>query len=98
MTDKTDNVNHPGHYNWHPSGVEAIEIIEAFPYNVAAAMKYLWRHQHKGCREEDLRKALWHVQRELERLETERACEETRKFGSLHEFPDPNHCCRSELL
>ena len=25
---KGDNVNHPAHYNQHPSGVECIEVVE----------------------------------------------------------------------
>ena len=39
---KTDPIN-PSHYRSHPSGVEAIEILEHLPYNIASAMKYLWR-------------------------------------------------------
>ena len=68
-----DNVNHPRHYNSHPSGVEAITIIEHFPHNVGAAMKYLWRAGLKVPTDEgkleDLRKASWYVNREIERLE-----------------------------
>jgi hypothetical protein len=32
------------------------------------AIKYLWRHEHKNG-VEDLQKALWYIQREIERLE-----------------------------
>jgi hypothetical protein len=33
------------------------------------AIKYLWRAGEKGDAIEDLRKALWYVDREIERLE-----------------------------
>jgi hypothetical protein len=37
-------------------------------FNVGNAMKYLWRAGLKGDRLEDLRKAAWYVNREIERL------------------------------
>ena len=64
----TDNINHPEHYNWHPAGIECVNVAEAFSYNVGTAMAYLWRHLHKGNADEDLRKALWHITREIHRL------------------------------
>lgn len=63
-----DPVNHPKHYNDHPSGVECIEITEHFNFNVGNAIKYLWRAGLKGEQLEDLKKAAWYVQRELERV------------------------------
>ena len=39
----TDEVNHPSHYNSHPSGVECITITEHMTFNVGNAIKYLWR-------------------------------------------------------
>lgn len=62
-----DPVNSPNHYTWHPAGVECIRIIEVFPHNIAAAMGYLWRHDHKGEPIQDLRKAVWHIEREIKR-------------------------------
>ena len=61
-----DSVNHPDHYNAHPSGVECIDVVEHMSFNVGNAMKYLWRADHKNGLE-DLEKALWYVQRELAR-------------------------------
>jgi hypothetical protein len=61
-------VNHPPHYNAHPSGIEGIVIFEHFNFNVGNAIKYLWRSDHKNGIE-DLRKAAWYVDREIERLE-----------------------------
>lgn len=60
-------VNHPKHYNAHPSGVECITVVEHMGFNVGNAMKYLWRADEKGSALEDLRKAAWYVQREIER-------------------------------
>ena len=62
------NVAHPEHYNQHPAGIECIDVVEHFPFNVGNAIKYLWRAGLKGCQEEDLQKALWYVQREIERI------------------------------
>ena len=62
----SDNVNNPKHYNSHPSGVEAITITEHMSFNVGNAIKYLWRADHKNGLE-DLRKAAWYVNREIER-------------------------------
>lgn len=64
-----DTVNHPAHYTSHPSGVECIAITEHFNFNVGNAIKYMWRAGLKsGDAMEDLRKAAWYVNREIERL------------------------------
>ena len=62
-----DPVNHPRHYTSHPSGVECIQIAEHMNFNIGNAMKYLWRASEKNGLE-DLRKAAWYVNREIERL------------------------------
>jgi len=66
-----DLVNKPPHYTSHPSGVECITIVEHMNYNLGAAIKYIWRAGEKNAatRVEDLRKAAWHVIREIGRLE-----------------------------
>lgn len=61
-------VDHPTHYTSHPSGVEAIEICETLAFNVGNAIKYVFRAGLKGDVGEDLRKALWYLQRELQRM------------------------------
>jgi Protein of unknwon function (DUF3310) len=65
---KRETVNHPTHYNEHPSGVECVTIAEGFNFNVGNAVKYLWRAGLKGNRIEDLKKAQWYVEREIFRL------------------------------
>lgn len=64
-----DPVNHPAHYEAHPSGVECIEITEHMNFCLGNAVKYIWRADHKGNAVEDLRKAAWYIQREIERRE-----------------------------
>lgn len=61
-------VNHPAHYNAHPSGVECIDVVEHFNFNVGNAVKYLWRAGLKGDVQEDLKKAAWYIDREIQRL------------------------------
>jgi hypothetical protein len=63
-----DPVNHPPHYTAHPSGVEAIQITEHLNFCVGNAMKYIWRAGLKGDAIEDLEKARWYIEREIERL------------------------------
>ena len=59
-------VNHPRHYNNHPSGVECIDIVEHMGFNLGNAVKYLWRADLKDAALEDMEKAIWYVQREIE--------------------------------
>lgn len=64
-----DPINHPKHYTSHPSGVECIEVVEHYPFNVGNAIKYLWR---AGLKEgvsdlQDLEKARWYINREIKK-------------------------------
>lgn len=65
-------VNHPKHYNSHPSGVEAIEICEHYGLNIGNVIKYLWRSGLKGDDIEDLEKAAWYLNREIRKRKIER--------------------------
>lgn len=66
-----EKINHPEHYNKHPSGVECIDIIRWYTFNIGVAMKYLWRAGKKPgeAAVEDIKKAIWYLQNEVERLE-----------------------------
>lgn len=64
-----DMVNHPPHYTAHPSGVEAIQITEHMNFCIGNAVKYLWRAGEKGALVQDLKKAVWYINREIQRLE-----------------------------
>ena len=65
------NVSHPSHYN---QGIEAIDIIESWDLNFSLgnAIKYILRSPYKGKQIEDLEKARWYIDREIERLKKER--------------------------
>ena len=60
-----DYVNQPKHYT--KGKFEVIEVIEDWDLNfrLANAVKYIARHEHKGKPLEDLKKALWYLQREI---------------------------------
>jgi hypothetical protein len=62
-----DMVNHPPHYTAHPSGVECIQVVEHMGFNLGNAIKYIWRADAKGDAVEDLRKAVWYLDREIQR-------------------------------
>ena len=83
-------VNHPDHYNGHPSGVECITVAEHFNFNLGNAIKYIWR---SGCKPEspqlqDLEKAAWYLNREIERLSK-------RKEPKPNPVPQPTPGCYS---
>lgn len=63
-------VNHPKHYNSHPSGVECIDIIEHHNLNIGNAIKYLWRQGLKDGNPavQDLEKARFYIDREIKRI------------------------------
>lgn len=70
-------VNHPQHYNL--GGVEVIDAVEAWGFgegfNRGNAIKYIARAGRKDPETEieDLEKAKWYIQREIERLALEQA-------------------------
>lgn len=64
-----NNVSHPAHYNGQVPGIECIEVVQWFSYNIGCAMKYLWRHRDKGNPVEDLRKAKQYIEFEIKRIE-----------------------------
>ena len=63
----TDNVNHPAHYR--TGGIETIDFIEAknLNYHLGNVVKYITRADHKGDRLENLKKAQWYLNREIEK-------------------------------
>lgn len=78
-----ETVHHPEHHNKHPAGIECIDVIEPFTFNVGSAVKYLWRAGLKGDAIEDLMKAHWFVVREIGRLKRGEVQDELRR--RLHE-------------
>lgn len=67
-----NTVNHPKHYTQHPTGVECIDIVEHYNFNLGNAIKYIWRAGLKSNNPiEDLEKAKWYVEREIGRLKND---------------------------
>ena len=64
-----DSVNKPKHYTAHPSGIECIEITEHMGFNLGNAIKYIWRCNLKKDAVEDLKKAVWYINREISKRE-----------------------------
>ena len=62
-----DAVNHPAHYT--AGGIETIDFIEAkgLGYHLGNVVKYITRADHKGDRLENLKKAQWYLNREIEK-------------------------------
>lgn len=60
------SINHPKHYTKHPSGVECIQITEHMKFCLGNAIKYIWRADLKGNAIEDLHKAIWYIEREID--------------------------------
>lgn len=67
-------VDHPDHYN--STKYECIDVmIDIFGKEKAKAFahlnafKYLWRSGKKGSEAEDLKKAIWYLQKEVELIE-----------------------------
>ncbi|AWY05886.1 hypothetical protein SEA_TANDEM_62 [Microbacterium phage Tandem] len=71
-------VEHPKHYNSHPSGVECITIARHHNFNIGNVFKYLWRIGLKGAkaatkaqRLEEIDKAIFYLRDERARIEAE---------------------------
>ena len=64
-----ETVNHPNHYNI--GGIEVIDFIESWNlgFSLGNAIKYITRAPYKSDELEDLKKARWYIDREIQRLE-----------------------------
>jgi hypothetical protein len=76
----SDPVNHPPHYTQGEAkcaacghSIECIDVAEHHGFTIGNAIKYLWRYRHKGSPLQDLRKAVWYIEREIQRREREDA-------------------------
>jgi len=63
----SDPVTAPDHYR--RAGIECIDVIEAFELNfrLANVVKYVLRHKNKGDPLQDLLKAKFYLDREIEK-------------------------------
>lgn len=75
LTKQHDPVNHPPHYTNSSAkckcgrAIECIDVTRHLNFNIGNAIKYLWRCDLKGNSMEDLKKAIWYIEDEInERL------------------------------
>jgi len=66
--EEKEMVDHPSHYN---QGIETIDYIESWSmnFNTGNVIKYVTRAGYKNNQLEDLKKAMWYLQREIDRIE-----------------------------
>ena len=66
--EEKEMVDHPSHYNM--GKYEAIDVIEdwSLNFNLGNAVKYISRAGHKDNIVQDLKKAMWYLDREIQRL------------------------------
>jgi hypothetical protein len=69
IENKPDLVNSPPHYI-SKGGIESIDVIESFElgFNLGNAIKYILRCENKGNKKQDLEKARWYLNRELDKF------------------------------
>ena len=69
MSEKKETINHPAHYNM--GRIEVIDAIEDWQlgFHLGNVVKYVARAPHKEKELEDLKKAMWYLQRKINRLE-----------------------------
>lgn len=69
-----DPVNHPSHYTSSPAKcsacghpIECIDVTQHSNFCIGNAQKYLWRLDLKKDSMQDIAKAIWYLEKELER-------------------------------
>lgn len=69
---ENESVNHPAHYGGD-TPYETIKVIEAWGLNfhLGNVVKYISRHDKKGDPVENLKKARFYLERQIELLEKE---------------------------
>lgn len=68
---QTEMVEHPSHYGGADNLYEAIKVVEAWGlgFHLGNTVKYISRAGKKDNLLQDLKKALWYLNREIENLE-----------------------------
>ncbi len=76
METNKEMVNHPNHYGGAENVYEAIKVIEAWDlgFHLGNTVKYISRAGKKDSDKElqDLKKALWYLQRQINLLENKK--------------------------
>lgn len=68
-------VNHPAHYGGADNPYEAIKVIEAWGlgFCLGNTVKYIARAGKKDSTIQDLKKARWYLDREIQKMEADNA-------------------------
>ena len=85
-----DDTTNPKHYKEHPSGIECITLTEHMGFCLGNALKYIWRvdlkHNDGGI--EDLRKARWYIEKEIEKRMNRNESKVSRNNDRQREEPE----------
>lgn len=98
-----DIIKKPEHYNWHPSGVENIEISRNLPFALGNVFKYCFRKNHKNG-VEDLKKVLRYIDfmdvntYHMAVLSVKGDVEWSRKLTTIMAFPDPGNPILDKMI
>lgn len=96
-----EQINHPSHYNNHPSDVEAIDVIRSFSFNLGSSFKYVYRRNDKENCLQDLKKAKWYLLDEI-KSRRDRKVGIFSSFFKVLQWPNPFNYIqwrdRSELI
>lgn len=73
VSENKEMVNHPSHYGGENNVYEAIKVIDAWgldnDFYLGNAVKYLSRAGKKDDTVQDLKKAIWYIEKKIEKLE-----------------------------
>jgi hypothetical protein len=75
MSEQKEMVNHPSHYGGEDNPYEAIKVIDAWDldkdFYLGNAVKYLSRAGKKDNVVQDLKKAIWYIEKKIEKLQND---------------------------
>ena len=73
VSENKEMVNHPSHYGGEDNVYEAIKVIDAWgldnDFYLGNAVKYLSRAGKKDDTVQDLKKAIWYIEKKIEKLQ-----------------------------
>ena len=69
--DKKEMVNNPVHYGGKDNVYEAIKVIDAWElgFSLGNTVKYISRAGKKDDTVQDLKKAIWYIEKKIEKLQ-----------------------------
>ena len=75
MSEQKEMVNHPNHYGGKDNVYEAIKVIDAWDldkdFYLGNAVKYLSRAGKKDNVVQDFKKAVWYIEKKIEKLQND---------------------------